>query len=73
MNAFLSGESFLCLAIKISSWINIYSNINPRGYIFISLVYTKIFYSLQLDILYITKEIDKFHFFEMTIDRKIDI
>ena len=43
MNAFLSGESFLCLAIKISSWINIYSNINSRGYIFISLVNTKFF------------------------------
>ena len=28
MNALRSGVIFLCLAIKISSWINIYFNIN---------------------------------------------
>ena len=46
MNAVLSGVSFLCLAIKISSWINIYFNINPRGYIYYISSLHKIFYSL---------------------------
>lgn len=50
-----SVESFLSLAIKISSWFNIYSNINPRGYMFISLVYTN-FFSLFF---YILKTVTK--------------
>ena len=40
MNALRSGESFLCLAIKISSWINIILTLIQEDFF---IVYTKFF------------------------------
>ena len=42
MNALRSGSIFLLRTIKKSSWINIYFNINPRGYIAPFRVYTEL-------------------------------